>query len=237
MKEIIVNGDEVETEVPACDTCHDDGLVVTVVDGIERVGLCDCRRYLVISDLLTAVPRLFRNVRFAGGKLTIEGAVKTRADECETEWVSDPIKSVAAGRGITYRGPEGTGKTTRAAALTRMYIEVAWRARPAVVFVNEPELISRTYPGHEEGYADYLTQVDLLVIDDFGKAKPTEYSEMTIYDIIDRRYREMRPIIVTTNLDQDLYFDKYPNTGPQILSRLAEMNGQVKLVGEDFRRS
>jgi DNA replication protein DnaC len=233
MTEITIDGDIPITE-GVCELCTD-GIRIYPDGG---AGICECQREVIIADLVKAIPKRFRDAMFAEGYLFLKGErTETEARAAEKAWLDKLAEYTCTGRAITYQGPEGTGKTTRAAALTRAYIETYWQGNPAVVFANEPEILKRTYPGNEEDYVDYLANIDLLVYDDFGKAKSTDYAEMVIYDIIDRRYRDKRPIIITTNVERPEIEERYPNAGAQMLSRLAEMNAVVVLTGKDFRRN
>ena len=61
--------------------------------------------------------------------------------------------------------------------------------RPAASFAGRNEYISRlcSFPG-------------LIIIDDFGTERGTEYGLEQVYNVIDSRYRSRKPLIVTTNL-------------------------------------
>jgi DNA replication protein DnaC len=74
---------------------------------------------------------------------------------------------------------------------------------------------------------------DLLLIDDLGVAKNSEWVEEAVYRIIGGRYEQMRPTIYTTNLDVPKLRDAL---GDRIASRLAETCTRVLLDGDDRRR-
>lgn len=134
-------------------------------------------------------------------------------------------------------GASGGGKTHLAVGILREIVRRGDRAH----FVTVPELlleIRGTFQ-RESGIVDTETDiinrystVPLLVLDDIGAEKSTPWSITTLYLIIDRRYREERPTIITSNLspeqiEQDL--------SPRIASRLAGMTiGQVSLP--DYRK-
>lgn len=79
-------------------------------------------------------------------------------------------------------------------------------------------------------YADIL----VLMIDDLGVSKETEFSSQVLYEIIDRRYMAMRGgLIITSNLSLDEFCEK---TGDdRIASRLAQMCNIITLTGKDHR--
>jgi DNA replication protein DnaC len=73
------------------------------------------------------------------------------------------------------------------------------------------------------------------VVDDLGKDRATEWAEQILYQVIDTRYRENRPIVATSNFALPDLQEQYPNVGPAIVSRLVEMCQGVKIVGFDWR--
>jgi len=84
---------------------------------------------------------------------------------------------------------------------------------------------------------DELCKVPLLVIDDLGKEKVSEWVEQTLYQVVDSRYREEKPLIVTTNFNPDKLGGRYPEIGPAMMSRIAEMCDPIFVGGEDRRMS
>lgn len=108
---------------------------------------------------------------------------------------------------LVLTGDTGTGKTHLAVGVLRElvtngHIHDADDAR----FVPVPELLADIRacyrPGgpDERDIMDRYSRLKYLVLDDLGAEKTSEWSISTLYLIIDRRYRDMRPTIVTTNL-------------------------------------
>jgi len=83
----------------------------------------------------------------------------------------------------------------------------------------------------EEVIAKY-TSKPLLILDDFGSEKITEFSRQSMYAIIDRIYRNCTQLIVTSNLSLGKISELLDD---RISSRLAEMCEVVKLDGKDWR--
>ena len=69
-----------------------------------------------------------------------------------------------------------------------------------------------------------LTKVDLLLIDELGAQGGTEFERQSLHQIIDTRYRNMRPTIVTSNLPSGK-LSAY--IGDRALDRLRENGGQA----------
>lgn len=82
---------------------------------------------------------------------------------------------------------------------------------------------------------DDLCRYPLLVIDDFGMERGTEYALEQVYNIVDSRYRSRKPLIVTTNLTLDEI--RHPHTAhARIYDRLLEMCVPVSCIGVSFRK-
>ena len=62
--------------------------------------------------------------------------------------------------------------------------------------------LNNSFSGRNE-VVDKLCRYPLLIIDDFGMERGTEYALEQIYNIVDSRYRSRKPLIVTTNLTLD----------------------------------
>ena len=71
---------------------------------------------------------------------------------------------------------------------------------------NFPTILSRlagTFGEERTAFLDSLGDYDLLIIDDLGAERSTEYAMEQMFSIVDSRYRSGKPLIVTTNLKLD----------------------------------
>ena len=59
--------------------------------------------------------------------------------------------------------------------------------------------LTASFEGRNE-YIEHLCRFPLLILDDFGMERGTEYGLEQVYNVIDSRYRSRKPLIVTTNL-------------------------------------
>lgn len=103
-------------------------------------------------------------------------------------------------------GDPGNGKTHLAAAIHNQLREQG----KVVVFVSMPELLNkikstfnRDSEESEEQILRALNLCDLLIIDDIGAEKPTDWVQETLFIIIDSRYRREKPILATSNLNTE----------------------------------
>ena len=152
-------------------------------------------------------------------------------------------EKLVTGEGLYIEGNYGTGKTHLAAAIALQLIE----AGVPVVCKTSIELlmdIRKAFDGREvseEAILRAYKDVDLLIIDDLGKEQVTEWSISTLYNIINDRYEDMKPTIITTNFgSDDLIAVETPKGSNEsrieaIVSRLREVSTVLTMVGEDYR--
>ena len=76
----------------------------------------------------------------------------------------------------------------------------------------------------------------MLILDDFGMERGTEYGLEQIYAVIDGRYRSGKPLIATTNLTLHELKNPQDTAHARIYDRLLEMCVPVQFKGESFRK-
>ena len=137
--------------------------------------------------------------------------------------------------GYLLWGGVGTGKSYFAGCVANalMEQEVAVRMTNFALILND---LTASFEGRNE-YITRLCRAPLLILDDFGMERGTEYSLEQVYNVIDSRYRSRRPLIVTTNLSlQDLQHPQ-DTAHARIYDRLLEMCAPIRFSGENFRRA
>lgn len=162
--------------------------------------------------------------------------VKFRKSTADTEpWL--PL--IRNGQSIFFNGSRGTGKTSLACSIGLALIEAM-----TVRFTNIIR-IKAAILGHEMTDAELyqrLSKCDLLILDDLGKEKTSEWVVELIYAIINTRYEDMRPVIITSNYTMEeliahMTIGGDDTTASAIVSRVYEMCGgaPVTLQGGDRR--
>lgn len=135
-------------------------------------------------------------------------------------------------RGMYIWGTVGTGKTYAAFAIMKRLGELGLRA----TFHTAPELLDLIRDDFDKKDSYNLDRLlenrGVLIIDDLGTEKASEWVTETLHKLIDKRYREVLPTIITSNNSLDELVDRL---GDRIPSRLAEMCDIVQLEGEDRR--
>ena len=114
-------------------------------------------------------------------------------------YADDFVEHMAEGRGITFTGNLGAGKTYMAACIANRLIDNGF----TVLFTSLPELcrsLGSEFDGSKQENLDRLDKYSLLILDDLGVERDTPAMIENVYSIIDGRYRCGKPLIVTTNL-------------------------------------
>lgn len=158
---------------------------------------------------------------------------------------SDLLPSLAlvdpATTNVILTGPAGRGKTHQAAALVRSTIERdSDLGGPHVgryTFANAPTLLERIRAAMKTSNAhlitDALTTSKVLVLDDLGAEKPSEWVRERVYDIVNRRYEAGRGTIVTTNLTAAQLAERL---GERITGRILHGATYINLTGDQHRQ-
>lgn len=137
------------------------------------------------------------------------------------------------GTGLLLCGQVGTGKSFLAAAIANELIN---QGTPCLM-TNFSRLISRISEkfGGDQKYLDNLNRFDLLIIDDLGVERDSDFTWEQVMNVIDARYRAGLPIIITTNLGPKDLADRGDIRRQRVSSRLREMCILLEIKGTDRR--
>ncbi|WP_180988581.1 ATP-binding protein, partial [Pseudomonas protegens] len=132
-----------------------------------------------------------------------------------------------AGRSLLLTGNVGCGKTHLATAIVRTVVEDG--AQPLLVTAGDIVSIARASMVPGSGYMDrdvivHLGGLDLLVIDEVGCQKGSEYELGLLHGIIDRRYQAVLPTVLISNLSID---GLKTYIGDRALDRLRQSGGKA----------
>jgi DNA replication protein DnaC len=146
----------------------------------------------------------------------------------------------SATEALAIVGPMGRGKTHLAWRTARLWITSQTQRPdfgklPTFVAHRATELFDKLRPDAPDNpYAilDKAKTASLLLIDDVAAAKPSVWTQERLYELIDERYVQRRPIILTCDVPPAALGEW---VGPRVASRLTEMSTVQVLDGPDHR--
>lgn len=136
--------------------------------------------------------------------------------------------------GLLLFGDVGTGKSFFAGCIANALLD---RDVP-VLMTNFPTILNRLTGMFSEDRADFIAsfdEYDLLIIDDLGVERSTEYAMEQMFFVIDSRYRSRRPMIITTNLKLAELKNPPDLAHARIYDRILERCAPILFAGKNFR--
>lgn len=166
-----------------------------------------------------------------------------KAFETAKRFVQNFETANSRGTGIIFYGSYGVGKTHLACSIANELIKM----QKSVIFGSTIKLlgiIKKSYKNEsEEDESKIISEFincDVLIIDDLGKEKPSEWGLEKLYYIINERYEHNKPIIITTNFSENQLIDiftveKNKSSIEAIISRLKEICLSIEIFDNDYR--
>lgn len=227
---------------PDCETCGNMRYLL-LGDGITPCPTCrvaQTRRVKAVDQLSGANAKAEAQT-FASYKPGLNATLRV-AWEAAREFAADP-----RGKWLVFYGPRGTGKTHLCAAIMN---ERRRMGQPAAMIraldllgslkatFEEDPVTGR--PVAPEGFYERLNRykaVELLIVDDLGTEKATEWASEQWFAVLDSRYMNALPTVISTN------YDATDKTGelfdPRLVSRWCDVtagNRAIYMAAPDFRQ-
>ena len=92
------------------------------------------------------------------------------------------------------------------------------------------------FPEERIDYIDSIGRYDLLILDDLGVERNTSYATEQMFQVVDRRYRSCKPLIVTTNLTLEQMKNPPDLEHSRIYGRILEHCAPILFSGKDMRK-
>lgn len=244
--------------MPVCEKCGGTGFEIVVRDDREFAKPCACRvQGADAGDLLgrLRIPPRYRACTLANFESGSSRELRAAWEKAATFASGFPHSGVSAGLGLLFTGANGIGKTHLGVAVLR---ELAEAKGVRGQFWDFHELMREIRASYnpdvrmtESDVLDPIIETDILVLDDLGAWKMTDWMNDTLFHILNQRYVHQRPSIITTNfedrdaseirrldaaggdpLDREYLVERIGN---RLRSRLMEMCVLVKMKGTDHR--
>lgn len=137
--------------------------------------------------------------------------------------------------GLMFWGDTGNGKTYAAAAIANALID---KGVPVLLtsFTKLLNAVTGMFAEDRVNYIESMNDFKLLVIDDLGAERQSEFALEIVYTVIDNRYKTGLPMIVTTNIPLDEMRNARNMDYQRIYDRVLEMCVPLKFTGESLRK-
>ncbi len=136
--------------------------------------------------------------------------------------------------GLLFYGNSGTGKSFAAACIANYLLD----QNIPVVMTSFVKLVEVIQKGGEraDNIIACMNNAQLVILDDLGAERSTSYALEKVYDIIDSRYRQKLPMILTTNLTRDEMKEETDIRFVRVYDRIFEVCFLMQFVGDSWRR-
>ena len=241
----------------ACETCGGTGFAIVERDGREFAEPCSCRRPAAAGggDALLAacrIPPRYEHCSLASfepGNSSLSAALEKALAFCS----GYPQLADDEGLGLLFTGDNGVGKTHLAVAVLRELVAGKGASGRYWDFHELIREIKSSYD-HETKTSELqvlepVVEADLLLLDDLGAWKMTDWMNDTLFYILNSRYMAKRATLITTNY-QDVTREAavaadplrrkeflVERIGQRLRSRLMEMCLVVRMQGDDHRQA
>lgn len=225
-------------QIDECPKCFGSGMEVIAGKGAR---ICDCRKRKSQAGKFESVrlPKRYDGFHFHNYK------PQTASQEAALRLATSlTMEFPAVDRGLLMMGSVGVGKTHLAVSILKGLTERGFKC----LFYEFHSLLKEIQDSYnpqtftsELSVLSPVLRADVLVLDELGASKPTDWVRDTMAHIINTRYNDKKLTIFTTN-----YLDERKRDGEEVLedrigtrlrSRLFEMSRTVLLDGKDFRRT
>ncbi|MCY1391376.1 IstB-like ATP binding protein [compost metagenome] len=224
----LVEGFDGENLTLTCPRCRWEAInLASSADEVRAEALASKRREELNAALFsTGIAPRFRRCSLENYRTPLDGQ-KAALDICRA-YVDQFEENFGAGRCLLLLGKFGNGKTHLGCAILA---EVVRRYGATALYAPAPDIIAtiKASFGRDSGTTEAsvmaeLAKVDLLLIDELGAQGGTEFERQSLHQIIDTRYRNMLPTIITSNLPGT---ELSTYIGDRALDRLRENGGQA----------
>ena len=228
------SADYIENGLLYCGKCHTPKEFRGSFLGMVKVVPCLCRcRSEKLAEEEQQRKASFLESDMQHWNFAADDGADPRIMRAAKNYVGNFTQLREQGKGLLLYGGVGTGKTFAAACIANALID----SGRTCLMTNFARVLNTLWSIEEkQTYIDSFNQFDLLVLDDLGAERRSEYAQEQVFNVIDARYRAKLPMIITTNLSIDEI--KKPDSigNSRIYDRVLEMCHPVEVTGKSRRR-
>ena len=238
---------DADTGLLMCGKCHTKKQKKIAFLGEERIVGCLCRcaaeklekereEHRIKEELLNIQKmksaglqdKTFYHYTFERCDASQENAIYAK------RYVEHFSEMARTGQGLLLWGNAGTGKTFLVGCIANALLE----KKIPVLMTSFPKILNALgglYSAERNEYLASLNRYSLLVIDDMGIERDTQYTLETVYTVIDERYKSGKPFIITTNIQLDVLGKPQDLEHARIYDRIMERCMPVFFGGKNYR--
>ena len=179
--------------------------------------------------------RAFSDIRLKKWTFESDDNANPHISSVAKKYVENYYTMEQRNKGLLLYGGVGTGKTYIAACIINALVEKGVSCKLTNFSRLANEGMAREFT-EKQNFVDGLNTYDLIVIDDLGSERSSDFMNELVYSVIDSRHKSGKPMIVTTNLSGDNLKHPKDVTAERVYSRLFEMCIPVEVKGADRRK-
>ncbi len=229
--------EDFESEIETCPKCYGTGMELVPGKGAR---ICDCRKLRSQSGQFERVRLPKRYDGFHFNNYDPQTDMQAIALRLAMQFHHD---FPAVDRGLLFMGSVGIGKTHLAVSILKGLTERGFKC----LFYDFASLLKEIQDSYnpntqtsELSVLSPVLKVDVLVLDELGASKPTDWVRDTMAHVINTRYNDKKLTIFTTNYTDERRHERdevlEDRIGTRLRSRLYEMCKTVVMDGRDYRK-
>ena len=227
-----------------CAVCKEPVQTRIHIFGTERIVRCACSCKIKEAEAYKEMKRLeevernrricFSETNMANWTFKNDDGNNMQLSEAMKNYVKNFTDFRKSGKGLLLHGTVGTGKTYFAACIANSLLDDGYKVL-MTNFARVTNQIQGMFDGKQE-FIDSLNRYSLLILDDLGAERKSEFMQEMVFNIIDSRYRSGLPMIITTNLTIDEIKKPQEVCYSRIYDRIIERCFPVEVSGNSRRR-